>query len=326
MKTILERWNRFLNEGPESSGEFVDPPEKIIKYIRGLFEKAKQAYKPEGSAGKKSIRDIAKVMGISEDIMAVKVWPKIHQRFSNVLDAIQIKLAPTELLHMAVTHTRKDDTGYSRPTVIVLRSGRDWSGDLAERLPLSLKTPALVLQHEVEHAIEKAITYASFGKLEPVMIAIKSLDKVFDMSTTTGGLVDSWVNDPDEIYAEFRALRTRLGGQITKSDLDTLCKIQCEPLTNVPPERQISQLLIKKLRCNGCSFDNSKGGVDGANYFAGVRIDARGRGRTMVAEQETPANHEVKKYLQGHPYMEPNGRQESKNTKKKIIRIRKAKK
>jgi len=42
MKTILERWNRFLNEGPESSGEFVDPPEKIIKYIRGLFEKAKQ--------------------------------------------------------------------------------------------------------------------------------------------------------------------------------------------------------------------------------------------------------------------------------------------
>ena len=272
--------------------DIKDPPERIIKYIRGLFEKAKQAYKPEGSAGKKSIRDFADVMDTSEDTVA-RVWPKIHQRFAEVLDKIQIKMAPIDGNALAFVHSKKDDAGVLRPIAMILNSTIDWSGDLTERIPLTQKTPALTLQHETEHAIEKALIYASMGKLEPVRVAGESLDKVFDMS---GGTGDSWADDPDEIYAEFRALRTRLGGKIDKADLDNLCKIQCDPMQAniIPAEKQISSQLIPKLRCRGCSFDNSKGGVDGANYFADVGVDTRGRGRTMIAEYVVPMGYSLK--------------------------------
>jgi hypothetical protein len=278
--------------------DIKDPPERIVKYIRGLFEKAKQAYSVEGIAGRKTIKDFADVMDTSEDVVK-GFWPKVHQRFALALDNMLIKMMPLESDDtQAVVHSKKDDDGVLRPVAMVLNPKLDWSIGLTEPFPRFPKdTPATVLQHEAEHAIEKALIYASIGKLEPVRVAGESLDTVFDMS---GG--DSWADDPDEVYAEFRALRTRLGGKITKSDLDNLCKIQCNDpeAAKIPPERRISDWMIPKLRCRGCSFDNSKRGVDGANYFAAIgdeidaKINTRGKGRTMIAEYVVPMGYSLK--------------------------------
>ena len=282
---------------PGARDMVVDPPEKIIKYIRGLFERAKQSYNIGGIPGKKTIKDFADIMDTSEDVVK-GIWPKIHQRFALALDNMLIKMMPLESDDtQAVVHSVKDDNGVFKPVAMVLNPKLNWSIGLAEPFPKFPKdTPATVLQHEAEHAIEKALIYASIGKLEPIRIAGESLDTVFDMSSTTG---DNWADDPEEIYAEFRALRTRLGGRITKSDLDDLCKIQCNDpeASKIPLERQISVRMIPKLRCNGCSFDNSKRGVDGANYFAAVgddidaKINARGISRTMVAERTYKDNN-----------------------------------
>jgi len=267
-----------------AKGNPTEPTSEMIRLFKKGIDNAIGIYFPGKDAGNKIIRLLVKKMqtmrpeagfnfkNISEQ------YPKLYNLFIETLNAVQPKAEPLKDNVMAFVQARKDN---NKPLAMVFNSSVDWETDRGFAQQMGFVTREAGLSHEMEHLVEYSWAYITRFLEEYALSlsddAYQELRAIFDIDSLSHGHwhpeeelnPEEWSGSIEEIYADFKALRTRLHRSIEKEDLDNLCQQRCKKADANPSENYLHNHILAKLKCTpNCLFDNSENGVEAANKFA----------------------------------------------------------
>ena len=201
----------------------------VLAMIERLKNNAATDYRSAGKSGGRLVKIFADDFFDGNMQKAAQGYDKtMYPRIVTLIQKLPVGMAPLDKLHVAKVQLGVKPDGSHVPVQLVLNSYYPWHDEKAFQSMTGL-SPWVNLTHEFEHAMEGFVNQLTKGKYNLSDMAMVELGKIFDLSqvTTTrsqGETGEKWGKDLGEIYAEFKALRTRLGGEVGHEDLEILCE------------------------------------------------------------------------------------------------------
>ena len=251
----------------------------IMDIINHIITSIPESYSSSGKAGQRFIslmdRGFA-AAGQKEDIGAIKKFyeNRIYGPFLDALASKEFKISEKgkpryremqegqmAFVRAQVYLTKKGKEAM-KPVDLFLNSALDWDNEENFQEQTG-DTRYAAISHELEHAIEYSIHYVTSGQIHLSKEALEELEKIFELPSELVQHADRrgaedidferWERALDELYAEFKSLRTRLGGTIKMTNLEKLCD-EKRMLTGYGVHPKISDFTIhpaflRMLRC-----------------------------------------------------------------------------
>ena len=205
---------------------------ELIQMIESLKNKSLQNWKPTSPDGSRIVAMFAdKYFNGDRETAAYHymkdLYPNIFKFVKNFPYGFVDTLPKNAYASIS---TGQYEDGSTRPIQLQLNSYFPWYNEESFKAQSGVSR-IVGLTHEFEHLMEGTLEMYSGGKFILTNIAAAELGKIFNLPnnmTRSGGFegdftANQWSNEIGELYADFKALRTRLGGNITKEDLDILC-------------------------------------------------------------------------------------------------------
>ncbi len=280
---------------------------EIIQMIESLKDKSLENWKPTNPDGSRIVAVFADKIFNGDQKTAADAYMK--SLYPNIVKFIKKFpygfVDPSTLPKNAYASisTGQYDDGQIRPIQLQLNSNFPWDNE--EKFKAQAGISRMVgLTHEFEHLMEGTLEMFSGGKFILTSIATAELGKIFNLPnnmTRSGGFegdftLNQWSNELGELYADFKALRTRLGGNVTKEDLDILCdhknlvtRYGVDYAKFPAKEYKIHTVFLRMLKCPA-----TREAIDASNRFASLdkKIGQQQAPTTRYAEaknkNETP--------------------------------------
>jgi len=266
-----------------AKGTPTEPTPEMIRLFNSWRKKAIGDYFPGRDAANRIIKLLVKKAHATGSTNTTfksisDIYPKVYDQFIQQLNKMKVEVQSLAQDKFAFIRTAKYKDNRLEPYSIVFNSNVDWESDSGFARQTGYVTRDAGLSHELEHAVEAAFSGATKGVLTLSEDAFEELKAIFDIESLQHGdwqpgealSSEKWARSIEEIYADFKGLRTRLGGRVEKQHLDNLCQQRCEPTApRVPRVNFLNKAILAKLKCTPeCLFDNSEDGIEAANSFA----------------------------------------------------------
>lgn len=266
-----------------AKGTPTEPTSEMIRLFNSWRKKAIGDYFPGRDAANRIIKLLVKKAHATGSTNTTfksisDIYPKVYDRFIQQLNNMKVEVQPLAQDKFAFIRTKKyKSDNRLEPYSIVFNSNLDWESDSGFARQTGYVTRDAGLSHELEHAVEAAFSGAS-EYLTLSEDAYEELKTIFNIESLQHGdwhpgeelSPEKWAEAIEEIYADFKGLRTRLGGRVEKQHLDNLCQQRCdEKVAPTPRVNFLNKAILAKLKCTSeCLFDNTENGIKAANSFA----------------------------------------------------------
>ena len=284
----------------------------VLAMIEKLKKNAVTDYRSTGKSGRRLVRQLADDFFDKDDQKAAAAYDnRMYPRLVSLIQKLPVGQSPINNKQVvAVVQKQRMEDGSVRPVQMILNSNQPWHDEA--KFQAAIGGPRIAtLSHEFEHAVTGFVNQITKGKYNLEQLAVEELGKIFDLSGIgqSGGLSatgEGWGKDVTEIYAEFKALRTRLGGVVQPDDLEILCRSKAAIYDRGVLPQNVGAgdwtINYRHLKLLKCPIDRHS--ARAANRFAALdkKIDqlgrSAGRSKTGYAEQkEKPNTKEAKKKI-----------------------------
>lgn len=292
--------------GDSGGGKIQKVPNNVLNIFDDLISEIIDTYKPDGVAGKRIIQQLPvlyeypideKTLKQSKEIYIATIYPQLGD-FVYDLDFVGLANGTLNKNALAIFMPDKNRIG------INMDYPYDKPEDFKNKTGSTIKK---TIQHELEHFIDFSIgAILKQNKYILSTLAIPHLSKIFDLTDfgikqyDTVGVdevdVNAWGQSVEELYADFKALRSRLPqNKITREDLDVMCMLQKDARDglSIPEKYTMNALFYRLLKCKSNQFAGDvDDAVDAANTFAAnKKIDrlmtSPSQRKTAIAEKQS---------------------------------------
>ena len=272
--------------GDSGGGKIQKVPNYVLNIFDDLISEIIDTYKPDGVAGKRVIQQLPVLYGYPSDEKTLKQSKEIY--IAKIYPELGDFVYDLDFVGLSNGALNKNALAIFMPDENTIGINMDYPYDNPEEFKNKTRsTIEKTIQHELEHFIDFSIgAILKQNKYILSTLAIPYLSKIFDLTEfginqyTTVGVdevdVNAWGLSVEELYADFKALRSRLPqNKITGKDLDVMCMLQKDARDgfSIPEKYTMNALFYRLLKCK-------------SNRFAGDLDDAVGAANTFAANKK----------------------------------------